>query len=120
MAAVDERMQGRHTDYYGRWDDADERRLFEALGATQARFILSTWHHNDYWENSMLKRYWHHFNIVTRDHFYHSGAKLHNRRAIVEALVFNFDSDMSTHNFGVDVKRRQRDLLEVPIAAPSG
>lgn len=104
---------GRHTDYYGRWDDTDEERLFETLSATQAHFILSTWHHNDYRENSMLKRYWRHFNVVTRDHFYHSGAKLHNRRAIVEALVFNFDSDITAHNFGVDEKPTQRELLEL-------
>ena len=89
---------GRHTDYYGKWDETDEERLFEALSSTKARFILSTWHHNDYRENSMLKRYWHHFNMVTKDHFYHSGAKLHNRRAIVEALVFNFDSDVDAHS----------------------
>ena len=108
---------GRHADYYGRWDATDERSLFEALTATRARFILSTWHHNDFRDNSMLKRYWAHFNVVTRDHFYHSGAKLHNRRSIVEALVFNFDSDICTHNFGVDVKPQQRDLLEVPAAS---
>lgn len=108
---------GRHADYYGRWDAADEERLFEVLTATPARFILSTWHHNDYRDNSMLKRYWARFNVVTRDHFYHSGAKLHNRRSIVEALVFNFDSDIPTHNFGVDVKPQQRDLLEVSVAS---
>lgn len=124
MATVDDVIYcdppywGRHTDYYGRWEDTDERKLFEALSATQARFILSTWHHNDYRENAMLKRYWGHFNMVTRDHFYHSGAKLHNRRSIVEALVFNFDSDIRTHNFGVDVKTWQGELLKTPVATP--
>ena len=95
---------GRHTDYYGRWDDADEERLFEMLSATRAHFILSTWHHNDYRENSMVKRYWRHFNVVTREHFHHSGAKLHNRRSIVEALVFNFDADIGTRNASVEAK----------------
>ena len=104
---------GRHTDYYGRWDDADEARLFETLSATRAHFILSTWHHNDYRENTMLKRYWRHFNVVTREHFYHSGARLRNRRAIVEALVFNFDSDIGKHNFGVDEKPAPCELLDL-------
>ena len=108
---------GRHADYYGNWGDADEGRLFEALRSTRARFILSTWHHNDHRENSMLKRYWHRFNIVTRDHFYHSGAKLRNRRSVVEALVFNFDSDLGPHDFGVDVGARQRELLDLPKAS---
>ena len=107
---------GRNTDYYGKWNDTDEGKLFEALSSTRARFILSTWHHNDYRANSMMERYWRHFNVVTRDHFYHSGAKLHNRRAVVEALVFNFDSDIEEHNFGVDVTPRQRELLGAPAA----
>lgn len=114
---------GRHTDYYGKWDEAEEEKLFEALSSTKARFILSTWHHNDYRENSMLKRYWHNFNMVTRDHFYHSGAKLHNRRAIVEALVFNFDSDVGAHNCDVVEKPLQCELLgtpdPLPVATPS-
>ena len=84
---------GRHADYYGTWNEEDERRLFVALSSTKASFILSTWRHNEHRKNSMMEHYWRRFNIVTRDHFYHSGAKLHNRRPIVEALVFNFDSD---------------------------
>ena len=103
---------GRHVDYYGRWDEKDEKRLFDALSSTRARFILSTWHHNDYRENDMVHRYWHRFNVVTRGHFYHSGAKLHNRRAIVEALVFNFDADSLNDKGTPATAARQRDLFE--------
>lgn len=102
---------GRHVDYYGGWDEAAERRLFDALCSTRAKFILSTWHHNDHRENEMLNRYWQRFNIVTRDHFYHAGAKLNNRKAIVEALVFNFHSDIKSHNFGVGTRPKQSLLL---------
>ena len=82
---------GRHVDYYGSWDEADERRLFEALSNTRARFLLSTWHHNAYRENDMVKRYWSRFRVETREHFYHAGARTRNRNAVVEALVCNFD-----------------------------
>jgi DNA adenine methylase len=41
---------------------------------------------------------WSKFNIVTRDHFYHSGGKIENRRFVVEALVFNFPANIQKHN----------------------
>ncbi len=87
---------GRYVDYYNGWQEEDEELLFSFLSQTKARFILSTWHHNDYRQNEMIKKYWDKFNIVTRDHFYHSGGRIENRRAIVEALVFNYDID--THD----------------------
>jgi len=82
---------GRHVDYYNGWTEQDEQALFKALSHTPAKFILSTWHHNDYRENEMVNRYWRKFNVMTKDHFYHSGGKIENRRSVVEALVFNFD-----------------------------
>jgi len=103
---------GRYVDYYNGWTDDDEKRLFSLLSATPARFILSTWHHNDYRNNEMVERYWGHFNMVTRDHFYHSGGKIENRRSVVEALVFNFSADVRQHNHGVHSKPEQMILLE--------
>jgi DNA adenine methylase len=83
---------GRYVDYYNGWTEENEAKLFELLSSTRARFILSTWHHNDYRANESVSKYWSRFNIVTRNHFYHSGAKEENRKAVVEALVFNFDA----------------------------
>lgn len=103
---------GRYVDYYSGWTEDDEIRLFELLSATKARFILSTWHHNDYRENEMVPKYWHNFNIVTRDHFYHSGGKIENRRSIIEALVFNFPAHILKHNHGVEPKPEQLMLCE--------
>lgn len=103
---------GRYVDYYNGWTDEDEQRLFELLSSTPAKFILSTWHHNDYRENEMVDRYWNRFNIVTRDHFYHSGGKIENRRSIVEALVFNFPANIRKHNHGMEPKPKQMILLE--------
>ena len=96
LVYCDPPYSGRYVDYYNGWSDEDERRLYEMLASTPAKFILSTWHHNDYRSNEMVERYWSQFQIVTRDHFYHSGAKIENRRSIVEALVFNFEASIRT------------------------
>lgn len=100
---------GRYVDYYNGWSEADEELLFTQLSATPARFILSTWHHNAHRRNEMIEKYWSNFNIVTRDHFYHSGAKIENRQSVVEALVCNFPIEQVTqHN---------HDLFDVEVAA---
>ncbi|HUT99368.1 MAG TPA: Dam family site-specific DNA-(adenine-N6)-methyltransferase [bacterium] len=82
---------GRHVDYFNSWKEEDERRLFQCLSSTRAKFILSTWHSNRYRSNNFLKSLWSRFHIVTQEHFYHVGAKEDNRNAMLEALVMNFD-----------------------------
>lgn len=102
---------GRYVDYYNGWTEQDEETLFNLLSDTKAKFILSTWHHNDYRGNEMINKFWNNFNIVTRDHFYHSGGKIENRRTIVEALVCNFDIDhIDRHNHGQLAKKRIEQL----------
>lgn len=92
---------GRYVDYYNGWTEQDEELLFNLLSKTKAKFILSTWHHNDWRENEMIGKFWNKFNIVTKDHFYHSGGNIENRRTIVEALVCNFNVDnIQEHNHG--------------------
>jgi len=103
---------GRYVDYYSGWTEEEEQRLFDLLSSTPARFILSTWHHNDSRENAFINSLWSRFNIVTRDHFYHCGGKLENRRAVVEALVFNFPANIRKHNYGLQPKPEQMTLLE--------
>jgi DNA adenine methylase len=105
---------GRYVDYYNGWTEGDEELLFNQLQETDAKFILSTWHHNDYRENEMIEKFWNKFNIITRDHFYHSGGKIENRRSVVEALVCNFDIDkkISEHNHGIKEKPKQLSIFE--------
>lgn len=92
---------GRYVDYYNGWTEADEELLFNQLRETKAKFILSTWHHNNWRENEMITKFWNKFNIVTKDHFYHSGGKAENRQTVVEALICNFDVDsFDSHNHG--------------------
>ncbi|HLG33479.1 MAG TPA: Dam family site-specific DNA-(adenine-N6)-methyltransferase [Bacteroidia bacterium] len=96
---------GRYVDYYNGWTEQDEELLFHLLSETKAKFILSTWHHNDWRANEMIEKFWNKFNIVTQDHFYHSGGNIENRRTVVEALVCNFDLDnINGHNHGLRAK----------------
>ena len=96
---------GRHVDYYNGWKEQDEELLFELLSATEAKFILSTWHHNDWRQNEMIEKFWGKFNVVTKDHFYHNGGNIENRRTVVEALVCNFETgDFTLHNHGLKEK----------------
>ena len=103
---------GRYVDYYNGWTENDERTLANLLRKTPAKFILSTWHHNDYRENEMIEKCWSDFRMVTRDHFYHSGAKIENRKSIVEALIYNFESAITAHNHGAKEKPEQLVLLK--------
>ncbi len=105
---------GRYVDYYNGWTEKDEELLFNQLNDTRAKFILSTWHHNDFRENEMIKKYWDKFNIITRDHFYHSGGKIENRNTIVEALVCNFElnGNIKKHNHEPEKKTIQTSIFD--------
>jgi DNA adenine methylase len=81
---------GRHVDYYNGWIDAHERALFDKLSRFDGKFILSTWHHNDYRENEYVKDLWSKYSVLTREHFYHVGGKEANRNPVIEALITNF------------------------------
>lgn len=102
---------GRHVDYYNGWTEQDEELLFTLLNQTKAKFILSTWHHNDWRENEMIGKFWNKFNILTKDHFYHNGGNIENRRTVVEALVCNFEIDnFASHNHGTFEKPKVEQL----------
>jgi len=93
---------GRHVDYFDSWSEEDEYRLFTALSTTKAKFILSTWHSNQYRANDSLKSLWGKFYIVTQQHFYHVGAKEQNRVPMLEALIMNFTPEYAVkkiHNY---------------------
>ena len=80
----------RHTDYYNAWDGEHEESLFKVLSNTPAKFILSTWHHNDFRKNKYIESLWGKFNLLTRAHFYHVGASEHNRNPMIEAIITNY------------------------------
>ena len=81
---------GRHVDYYDSWDEPSEIALHDVLVRSRAKFMLSTWDHNDYRKNEYIDRVWGDCKIITREHFYHVGAKETNRNPIVEVLLTNY------------------------------
>ncbi len=81
----------RHSDYFGAWSETKEKQLHKILSATEAKFLLSTWHSNCYRENAYMKALWSDFDSSIITHFYHLGASESNRNAIKEALVRNYN-----------------------------
>jgi DNA adenine methylase len=82
----------RHVDYYSGWNEADETSLYKALSSFEGKFILSTWHHNDFRKNPYIQSLWNKYSVLTKDHFYHVGGKEENRNPMVEALIVNFSA----------------------------
>jgi DNA adenine methylase len=80
---------GRHVDYFDSWNDEDEKDLFDILNTSKAKYILSTWHSNQFRSNKEIEKY-NEQNILTKEHFYHVGAKEKNRNAMTEALILNY------------------------------
>lgn len=81
---------GRNVDYYDSWDEQSEFALHKALVGSGAKFMLSTWDHNDYRENEYISTVWSDCKKITREHFYHVGAKETNRNPVIEALLTNY------------------------------
>lgn len=100
----------RHVDYYNGWDDENETHLFKLLSEVKGKFVLSTWHHNDYRKNEYIESLWNKFNILTREHFYHVGGSENNRNPMIEAIITNYTTDFYEEE--VERKAEQMMLLE--------
>ena len=81
---------GRHVDYYDSWDQASEVSLHRILTSIESRFMLSTWHSNEHRNNEYLQTLWGDFDVSTKEHFYHVGAREANRKPMLEALVTSY------------------------------
>lgn len=86
---------GRHVDYFDSWNENQEFLLHDMLIHSGAKFILSTWHSNDFRKNTYIETLWTNLHILTKKHFYHVGASEENRNPILEALITNFDAELS-------------------------
>lgn len=100
----------RHVDYYNGWDEENEALLFQLLSSVECKFILSTWHHNDYRKNEYIDSLWSNFNVLTREHFYHVGGNESNRNPMVEAIVTNYSTEF--YEMESEPKSEQLILLE--------
>ncbi|MGO8677620.1 MAG: Dam family site-specific DNA-(adenine-N6)-methyltransferase [Limisphaerales bacterium] len=92
LVYADPPYAGRHVDYFNSWSEADEDALAKLLKGLPCRFILSTWHGNQFRTNAMIARSWSSpgIHMLTREHFYHVGSSENLRHPMVEALVTNF------------------------------
>ena len=77
---------------------------------------MSTWHHNDYRDNEYIKTLWNQFPLLTREHFYHVGAKEKNRNPMIEAMITNFN--LNSYNHCEPTKPKQLALLESKASYP--
>lgn len=82
----------RHADYFSGWSGERENKLAGLLSSAPCKFILSTWHGNESRSNVYIDDLWSRFSILTREHFYHVGAKEDNRNPMLEALVTNYET----------------------------
>ena len=83
---------GRHVDYYDRWDEQSEIILHKTLIQSNSKFMLSTWDHNDFRINKYISSVWCDCQKITKEHFYHLGAKEKNRNPVIEALLTNYST----------------------------
>lgn len=92
LVYVDPPYAGRHVDYFNSWSESDESELGNILKRLPCRFILSTWHSNEFRTNAMIERNWNdpRFHLLTREHFYHVGPTEDLRHPMIEALITNF------------------------------
>jgi DNA adenine methylase len=83
---------GRHTDYFNGWSEKDETDLAELLANLPCKFILSTWHSNEFRTNMQVEQNWasDNFHVFTKAHYYHVGAAEELRHPMLEALITNF------------------------------
>lgn len=80
----------RHSDYFNKWTEEDERTLKIELDKTESKYIVSSWLWNEHRKNEFIQSIWNDCSILTKDHFYHVGAKEANRKPMEEALLSNF------------------------------
>ena len=102
----------RHVDYYDSWDETEERKLHEALEASKAMYMISTWAGNVYRKNPYIDTLWGNCNKIFIEHFYFLGGKEKNRNAMTEALLTNYfidsDIDMRENVFQIPVYEQLR------------
>lgn len=82
----------RNADYFNGWGEVEEVSLYNALKEQEGQFVLSTWFGNDFRKNPYIEKLWSNFEMVTKGHTYHVGAKVENRNEILEALIIKRNS----------------------------
>lgn len=100
---------GRNVDYYDSWNEEQEIKLYTALMKKKSLFMVSTWDHNDYRKNDYIDTLWKSCHKITKNHFYHVGAKEKNRNPMVEALLTNYEPTDFQNSFSVIYQQMKLD-----------
>lgn len=105
---------GRHVDYFNSWSTDDEINLASFLKDLSCKFILSTWHSNEFRVNNLIQENWVYpkFHVFTKKHFYHVGSTESLRHPMIEALVTNFEALNFKHS---DIEPKQTYFLEQAV-----
>jgi DNA adenine methylase len=99
LVYADPPYAGRHVDYFNSWSEGDEQELAKLLKGQAGRFILSTWHSNEFRRNLLVEKNWSgpQVHVLLREHFYHVGSSENLRHPMVEALITNFPVGPDDH-----------------------
>lgn len=113
---ADPPYMGRHVDYFNSWSETDEDYLVQSLQNLPSKFILSTWHSNQFRRNPLVDKNWNGngFHLFTKEHFYYVGSHEELRHAMLEALITNFPLEAYQPT---PPEYAQLSLLEVPFKA---
>lgn len=111
---ADPPYSGRHVDYFNSWSTDDEVNLASFLKDLSCKFILSTWHSNEFRVNNLIKENWVYpkFHVFTKKHFYHVGSTESLRHPMIEALVTNFEALSFKRS---DIEPKQISFLEQAV-----
>ncbi len=101
----------RYVDYFNGWCKNDEIKLFELLNDTDAKFLMSSWLGNNYRKNKYIESLWGRFNIVTKAHYYHVGAKEENRNPMTEVLIYNYKIHAILDKSSIETAEKQLSFL---------
>jgi DNA adenine methylase len=96
LVYADPPYAGRHVDYFNSWSEEDENMMVTMLQHLNCKFILSTWHSNEFRRNPLIDKNWNRneFHLFTKEHYYHVGSSEDLRHAMLEALITNFAPDV--------------------------
>ena len=79
---------GLYTNYFDTWDYENEKQLNTTLETIKCPKIVSTWFDNGKTKNEIIDQLWSKWNINLINHKYNVGAKVSNRRQVIEALLY--------------------------------
>ena len=79
---------GLYTNYFDTWDYENEKQLNTTLEAIKCPKIVSTWFDNGKVKNEIIDQLWSKWDIKLINHKYNVGAKVENRREVIEALLY--------------------------------